>query len=337
MSKVATLGPKPDSPVVEAPSRATRAIVWRPTPSTLTIIGIFVAICIWGTVTTHGFATLANVQSILSSSALVGLVAVGMTLIMVGGYVFSLSLGTTAAVGAIAFLYGLRFGIAADVVGVLVLGGAICAIQGWVVGGLGANPIIVTIAAGVIQEGLTLDLTHGNTVYPPRNDSSFLFLTHNVGDIPVAFVILVVVALLADFLLRRTRFGRRVYAGGENKQAARAAAVNLSWMAVGVFALAGVAACAAGVLLGADNQNASLSLEGTYTYDAIAAALVGGTSVTGGRGSASRTLFGTVVIATISSLLLLRGYSTGVQILVKGVIVVLVVALVQLGGRERHR
>lgn len=337
MSKAATVGREPDTPVAAAPQRAPGITARRPTTSTLTIVGIFVAICVWGTATTHGFATLANAQAILSSSALVGLVAVGMTLIMIGGYVFSLSLGATAAVGAIAFLYGLRFGIAADIVGVLVLGGAICAVQGWLVGCLGANPIIVTIAAGVIQEGLTLDLTHGNTVYPPGNDSSFLFLTHNVAGIPAGFVILVVVAVSTDVLLRRTRFGRRVYAVGENKQAARASAVNLSWMATGVFALAGVAACAAGVLLGAANQNATLSLQGTYTYDAIAAALVGGTSVAGGRGSASRTLFGAVVIGTISSLLLLHGYSTGVQILVKGVIVVLVVALVQLGGRERHR
>lgn len=337
MSKVAMLDREPDASVVEAPPRPIWTTGWRPATSTLTIIGIFVAICLWGIATTPGFATLANAQAVLSSSALVGLVAVGMTLIMIGGYVFSLSLGATAAVGAIAFLYGLRFGIMADVVGVLVLGAAICAVQGWIVGGLGANPIIVTIAAGVIQEGLTLDLTHGNSVYPPGNDSSFLFLTHNVAGIPVGFVILVVGAVLVDLLLRRTRFGRRVYAVGENKQAARASAINLSWMATGVFALAGVSACAAGVLLGAANQNATLSLQGTYTYDAIAAALVGGTSVTGGRGSASRTLFGTVVIGTISSLLLLRGYSTGVQILVKGVIVVLVVALVQLGGRERHR
>ena len=309
----------------------------RPAPSTVTIVAIFVAICIWGVTTTHGFATLANVQAILTSSAFVGVIAIGMTLIMVSGYVFSMSLGLTAAVLAIAFLYGLRLGIVLDVLLVLVLGAMICAVQGWIVGGLAANPIIVTIAAGVVQEGLTLYLTHGTTVYPPAGDKSYLFLTHTVADIPVPFLVFLGLAIATDLLLRRTRFGRQVYAVGENKPAARAAAISVPSVATGVFALAGVATGAAGILLGAFNQNATLSIQSTFTYDAIAAALVGGTAVTGGRGSASRTLFGAVVIATISSLLLLHGYSTGVQILVKGMIVLVVVAIVQLGGGERRR
>jgi ribose transport system permease protein len=335
MSKAGTFAP--EQTISAASQRASSGIsLPRPALSTVTIVAVFVAICVWGAISTHGFTTIGNIQAILTSSAFVGVIAIGMTLIMVSGYVFSLSLGLTAAVEAMAFLYGLRFGLALDIVFVLALGAAICGVQGWVVGGLGANPIIVTIAAGVVQEGLALDLTNGRTVYPPAGDSSYLFLTHNVGKIPVPFLVFLGIAVAADLLLRKGRFGRQVYAVGENRRAARAAAVSVPWIATGAFALAGVAAGAAGILLGAANQNATLSIQSTYTYDAIAAALVGGTSVTGGRGSASRTLFGAVVIATISSLLLLRGYSTGVQILVKGVIVLIVVAVVQLGDRGRR-
>jgi ribose/xylose/arabinose/galactoside ABC-type transport system permease subunit len=259
-----------------------------------------------------------------------------MTVIMLSGSVFSLSLGTTAAVTAIAFLYTLRVGIVGAIVLTVLLGTAICAIQGWIVGGIGANPIIVTIAAGVIQEGLSLYVTGGTTVYPPTS-ASYTWLTGRELGIPFPFLVFLALALLIDLALHGTRFGREVYAVGENKRAARAAALSIARVSAGAFAVAGACAGAAGVLLGAFNQNATLSIQGTYTYDAIAAALVGGTAITGGRGSASRTLFGAIVIATISSLLLLRGYSTGMQILVKGVVVIVVVALVQLGSRERER
>jgi len=146
-----------------------------------------------------------------------------------------------------------------------------------------------------------------------------------------------VLTIVVDAVLRGTSFGRAIYAVGENKRAARAAAISIAAVAAGAFAVAGACTGIAGALIGATNGNASLFIESTYTFDAIAAVLVGGTAVTGGRGSAGRTLFGAIVIATISSLLLLRGYSTGIQIFVKGLIVVVVVVLVQLGSRGRDR
>lgn len=124
-----------------------------PSVSTLTIVGIFVAILVIGTVTTPGFMTVENLKAILQSSAFVGIIAVGMAAIMISGNVFSMSLGTTAAVTAITFLWSLRFGIGGAIVLTVLLGLGICAVQGWIVGAIGANPIIVTIAAGVLQAG----------------------------------------------------------------------------------------------------------------------------------------------------------------------------------------
>jgi len=104
---------------------------------------------------------------------------------------------------------------------------------------------------------------------------------------------------------------------------------------VGAFGIASLYTAGSGILIGASSANASLLLVGSYTYDAIAAALVGGNAVTGGRGSIARTALGAIFIATISDMLLLRGYSTGGQILVRGIIVVVVVVLTNL--RERNR
>jgi ribose transport system permease protein len=323
--------------MVAAPQPAwSRVLVPRMSPSTITIVGIFGVILIVGTFTTTGFMTFENLKAILQASALVGIIAIGMTVIMLSGNLFSLSLGTTAAVTAITFLWALKFGITSGILLAVLLGLVICAIQGWVVGAISANPIIITIAAGVIQAGATLKLSGGTTIYPPA-DASYSWLANRVGGIPFAFIVFVVVTLAVDAILRGTSFGRAIYAAGENKQAARAAAISVATISAGAFAVAGACTGLAGILIGAANQNASLFIESTYTFDAIAAVLVGGTAVTGGRGSASRTLFGAIVIATISSLLLLRGYSTGIQILVKGMIVLVVVVLVRLGSRGEDR
>jgi ribose transport system permease protein len=304
--------------------------------TTVTIVGIFAVIILVGSFTTTGFATVENLRAILRSSAFVGIIAIGMTMIMLSGNLFSLSLGTTAAVTAIMFLWALNYGMAAAILLTILLGLSICAVQGWMIGAIGANPIIVTIAAGVIQGGATLKMSGGTTIYPPA-DASYSWLAERLGGIPFPFIVFLVLTLVLDALLRGTSFGRAIYAVGDNKRAARAAAISIPVVVAGAFAVAGACTAIAGILIGATNGNASLFIEGTFTFDAIAAVLVGGTAVTGGRGSAARTLFGAIVIATISSLLLLRGYSTGIQILVKGVIVVLVVTLVQLGSRGRNR
>jgi ribose transport system permease protein len=304
--------------------------------STVTIVGILAVIILVGSFTTTGFATVENLKAILRSSAFVGIIAVGMTMIMLSGNLFSLSLGTTAAVTAIMFLWALNYGIVAAILLTILLGLSICAVQGWIVGAIGANPIIVTIAAGVIQGGATLKVSGGTTIYPP-SDASYSWLADRFGGIPFPFIVFLVLTLVVDALLRGTSFGRAIYAVGDNKRAARAAAISIPAVAAGAFAVAGACTGIAGILIGATNENASLFIEGTFTFDAIAAVLVGGTAVTGGRGSAARTFFGAIAIATISSLLLLRGYSTGIQILVKGVIVIVVVMLVQLGSRGRSQ
>lgn len=304
--------------------------------TTVTIVGIFAVIILVGAFTTTGFATVENLKAIMRSSAFVGIIAVGMTMIMLSGNLFSMSLGTTAAVTAIMFLWALNYGIVAAILLTILLGLSICAVQGWIVGAIGANPIIVTIAAGVIQGGATLKVSGGTTIYPP-SDASYSWLANRLGGVPFPFIVFLVLTFVVDALLRGTSFGRAIYAVGDNKRAARAAAISIPTVAAGAFAVAGACTGIAGILIGATNGNASLFIESTFTFDAIAAVLVGGTAVTGGRGSAARTFFGAIVIATISSLLLLRGYSTGIQILVKGVIVVVVVMLVQLGSRGQSQ
>ena len=287
---------------------------------------LLAAMIVYGAVSTSGFLTWDNAKAILASMGFVGIIAVGMTLIMLSGNLFSLSLGTTAAVSAMAFLAALHWGVAAAIAAALVLGLVIGAAQGLVVGGLAADPIIITIAAGTLQAGAAAGLSGGSSIQPSASASAYSFLANPIGGIPFSIYVLVGLALLGELLLRRGRFGRRLYLVGDSHDAAFAAGLSVTRVTTAAFAVAGGCAAIAGVLIGAFNQNASLLLTGTYTYDAIAAAIVGGNAISGGRGSISRSILGALLIATLGDLMLLRNYSTGAQILVKGVVVVIFVA-----------
>jgi ribose/xylose/arabinose/galactoside ABC-type transport system permease subunit len=320
-------------PDQEARPRASRLSLASLSVGTSTLVGLFVVIVIVGATSTHGFFTLTNAKSILLSSSFVGIIALGMTMIMLNGNLFSLSLSTTSAVSAAMFLYGLRWGIVPAIVITVALGAALCWPQGLLVGALRANPIIVTIAAGVMQEGVLLYATGGATVLPPAG-ANYTFLNSRPGGIPLVFMVFIVLTAVVELVLRATRFGWQIFAVGENREAARVAGFRIGPITAGAFAVAGACAAIAGILLGGFNQNATLSIAGTYNFDAIAAVLVGGSLVTGGQGSATRTLFGAIVIATLESVLLIHGYSTGVQLLIKGVLVLVVVCVILITARR---
>lgn len=294
-------------------------------------VGVLVIIVLGAT--TGGFFTAANGKAILASAAVVGVLALGETLIMISGNLFSLGIAASAAVSAMAFIYLLQYGLVLAIVAALVVSMFANLVQGAVIGRWRANPIIVTIAAGSLCEGIGSMLTGSHELVPAAGRVSYLHLVKPVGGIPLSVYIFAALAIVLEFVLRRTRFGVSIYLLGDNRQAARAAALPVARLITYVFLVAGVMSGVAGVLLGAINRDASLSLEGTNTYNAIAAALVGGTAVGGGRGSAGRTVFGALVIAAVADLALLRGYTTGIQDLVQGVLVIIAVVIVRLTGR----
>jgi simple sugar transport system permease protein/ribose transport system permease protein len=285
--------------------------------------------------TTSGFATSDNLKAILLSSSLVGMLAIGQTLIMISGSFFSLSLGTSTAVSAMVFLWGLQYGVIPAILLAVAFGAAVSAVQGLPVGAWAANPIVMTIGGSVVLTGVVVLITNGSTVRPSADAPSINFLVRPVAGIPIGFYVLVVATILAEVMLRRGRLGHSTYLVGESRAAARAAGLPVGAVITGVFALAGACGAIAGILAGAVQGGATFSIEGTLAFDAIAATLVGGCAVAGGRGSVLRTLAGTLGIAAISSALLLRGYAAGTQILVKGVIVFAVVLFVHLKTRSR--
>jgi len=323
------------SATLTAPPRAVEAPRDRGLLLRRVVLVAFLAVLVVATLTTDGFYSVANAKAVFTSASIVGVLAIGATAIVLGGHLFSLSLGTTVAISAMSFLYALRFGLVPAIVLTLVLGAVVVGVQGFLVGRWGANPIIVTIGAGALQEGAVTWVSGGVSVYPPADGPDFSFLAKPLLGVPFPVYVFLVLAVVGEWLLRRTTFGRQLVLMGESPRAARAGALPITRLTVLAFAAAGVAAGVAGVLLGAFNQSGTLTTTGTLTYDSIAAVLVGGTAVTGGRGSVLRSAVGALLIAAISDMLLLRGYSSPVQVLVLGVIVTCVVVLNHISSNAR--
>jgi simple sugar transport system permease protein/ribose transport system permease protein len=279
-------------------------------------------------VTTDRFLTLDNARAILASTAFVGIAAIGATLVMIAGSAVSLATSQTATVVAMVFLAAQPLGLPTAVLIALACGVVLTAAQGAVIGYWNSNPIVLTIAAGFAIGGAATWFSGGTPVNPGTN--AYDVLNSTPLGLPLAVYVLLAVTVLAQWTLRRTAAGRQMYLVGENRAAARAAGLPVGRVTVIAWAFFGACIALTGVFLASFNTVATVTLGGTLTLDAIAAVLVGGTAIAGGRGSALRTLGGAVLISVISDVLLLHGFSTGVQILVKGVLVLAVVVIVHL-------
>ena len=303
---------------------------WGDVPAGASVVAVVVVGAL-----THRFFSYDNLRAIVTSASLVGIAALGLTLMVIVGTTVSLALSQTASVCAMVFLATQSWGLASAIFVTVAAGALVTALQGVIVGYGGANPIVLTIAASFALTGLATWATGGVSVAP--SGAGYDHLNATPAGIALSVYVLIGLTVLVELTLRRSTFGKRLYLTGENPRAARAAGlavgrtISFAWLGAG--ALFSVAAA----FSGAFNTSANINLGGNLTFDAIAAVLAGGTPIAGGSGSAVRTLCGAVLIAAVSDLLLLRGYSTGAQIMVKGLIVLAVVIVVHLRSRQGAR
>lgn len=319
---------------VDSPHGASRPaahpLTWGDVPAVLAVVAVVAVGAL-----THRFFSYDNLRAILTSASVVGIAALGLTLMVIVGTTVSLAVSQTASVCAMVFLATQSSGLVIALAVTLGAGAVVTALQGLIVGYGGANPIVLTIATSFALTGAATWATGGVSVAP--SGTGYTHLNATPAGIALSVYLLVGLTILVELALRRSTFGKTIYLTGENPLAARAAGlpvgrtVTLAWMCAG--ALFAVAAA----FSGAFNTSANVNLGGNLTFDAVAAVLAGGTPIAGGSGSAVRTLCGGLLIAAVSDILLLRGYSTGAQIMVKGLIVLAVVIIVHLRSRRGAR
>lgn len=274
-----------------------------------------------------GFLTLNNLFNITRSTSMIVVMAVAMTFVISVGEL-DLSVGSTAALAALVSAltmqsgYGLGAGILAGVLSGLLVG----MINGFFVTVVNIPSFLVTLGMMQFIRGLDMRITYTKPVAVSNETFNNIFGSGNIGPIPVLLVWSLAATVLGHFVLKFTPFGREILATGGNRVAARYSGINTSRTKLYCFLITGVAAALAGMLYSGMMQTARYSFGTGGELAAIAAVILGGTSLYGGKGSIPGTFIGALLIGTINNGLIIMGLDVSEQNMVAGAIIILAVA-----------
>jgi ribose transport system permease protein len=291
------------------------------------------------------FFTAANFVNVMRQVAVNVCIATGMTLVILTEGI-DLSVGSILALsGAIAAgllkngiqvpsvnLY-IGFTVLGAILAAIVVGSAIGWFNGFVITKFNVPPFIATLAMLTIARGLTMLYTRGQPISNLGAGFAYIGSGSFIG-IPVPVWIAIVVVLAAVFIVRKTRLGRYVYAIGGNETAARLSGIRINRVKVIVYVLAGALPADGGIIVPSRLISAKPNAGLNYELDAIAAVVIGGTSLSGGIGTIWGTVIGAVIIGVLNNGLVLLNVSPFWQEVVKGGVILLAVAIDKLGGKK---
>jgi ribose/xylose/arabinose/galactoside ABC-type transport system permease subunit len=267
---------------------------------------------------------------------MLGLVALGMTFVILTGGI-DLSVGSLLAVAGVVAANLAARGSLIAVLAAVSLSALLGLVNGLIIARARIQPFIVTLAMMIAARGLALVATGEQSVRVDRLSEGFTFLGRGfLGPVPMPVVILFLAFFVGWVVLGHTRFGRHVYAVGDNEEAARLMGLNIGSVTVGVYALSGALAGLAGVIL-ASRLGAGQPVAGTgWELDAIASVVVGGTLLTGGQGGAFSTLVGVLLLGVIFNIFNLEGtISSWWQWVLRGVFLLVVVIVQRRLSKEK--
>ncbi|WP_246613454.1 ABC transporter permease [Paractinoplanes bogorensis] len=293
------------------------------------IVAALVIIVIALSLSTDTFLTTGNLVNLLDQTAVIGLLAAGATICIISG-VFDLTASATLALSAI---IGVQVGRATDVyVGMLaavVVGALLGFVTGTVVVRSGVNSFVGTLATSMVYRGLAVVVTAGAIVYPMTDAAeTFGMLTWpSLFGLTSATIMFVVVVAILAVVVARTTFGRRLYAVGGNAEAARLSGIRVGSIHVTAFMISGVCSALAGLILASRAGSAQSSMATGTELTAIAAAVVGGTSILGGEGAIWRAIVGALLLTLIGNGFNLLGWDTIYQQVLQGLLILFAVTM----------
>jgi ribose transport system permease protein len=284
-----------------------------------------------------GYANLNSFLSLLLLASLLGIASVGQTLtIIIGGFDMSIPAVIGLANVLLALLYGAGYPFWAAVGFILLLAIAIGLINGFASRYLQLNPLVVTLATGSIVLGAIWAGTHGEVAgLVPDWLVDAVSVIGTTGPIPLpgAVVMWLIIATIVLVVEHRTVLGRWIFAAGANPRAAQLARVPMLAVWMTVYALSAALAAVTGMLLAGFSGAADPTVGAAYLFTTVAAVVVGGTPLTGGRGGYARTIAGCLVVTELGTLLVGLGLDQAAQQICLGFLIVVLVALY---GREPH-
>jgi len=299
------------------------------------LLGFTVATFVYGGLSIPGFVSASTGRALLVESAFLGIAATGQMLTMLIGGV-DLSIPYLIALGDVGIPYCEyhHIGLVVSVILLLVLGLLIGAFSGLLTSRLHTHSLIITLGIGYLVYGILLVITQGVPpgVAPQALVEASSFDGRTLGlHIPVVVVVWLLVWLIALIALQDSRFGRQIYASGMNSLAGELALAKRSRISVGVFAVSALLATMTGIFLAGYTGTGDISVGLNYLFLSVGAAVVGGTSLLGGKGSVTGTAIGAFFLTELVVVLIGHGLSTSVEEAVFGGIILVAVAIY---GRE---
>jgi ribose transport system permease protein len=290
-------------------------------------------------ISTDTFLTASNLRNLVDQMAVVGIVACGATLCIISG-VFDLSSGAMLAVSAITGVFVTQsFGVGVGFLAAIIVGGILGLVNGLVVTGIGVHSFIATLASSIVFRGIAVLLTGGSIIYPLANQiDAFRVLNYQVnpGGLTLASWTYVGVLAVTWFLLARTTYGRELYAVGGNAEAARLSGISVARVRILTLVISGVTAALAGLILASRGGSAQAGLAIGIELTAIAATVVGGTSIMGGEGAIWRAAAGVLILQLFSNGFNLLGWDTTYQQVLTGALILIAVSVDQMLRRRRR-
>lgn len=289
----------------------------------------FIAVLIFFafTIGDKGFLSVSNLFNITRTTAMILVISVAMTFIISSGEL-DLSVGSTAALSALVSALAMQagYGFIGGVLAGLLCGIAVGLVNGFFVTVVSIPSFLVTLGMMQLVRGIDMRITYTNPV-PVRNETfGFIFGPGNIGVVPILFLWAVAVAVIGHIVLRYTPFGRQVLATGGNRVAAGYSGINTRRVKVICFLITGMGAALAGMLWSGMMGTARYNFGEGAELAAIAAVILGGTSLFGGKGTIMGTFVGALLIGTINNGLIIMGLDVSEQMMVAGAIIVLAVA-----------
>ncbi|WP_243716028.1 ABC transporter permease [Actinomadura darangshiensis] len=282
------------------------------------------------------FATSGNVVGILALAATIGVITVGQTFVIIGGGI-DLSVGSVMALASVwaTTVATQSYGPAVMALCAILVGTGAGVVTGILISYGRLVPFIATLAMLVAARGLAQRMSDRKTqLVRPENDAIEALSTTKVLGLPLVVYIFAAVAVVGWLLLNRTTFGRRTFAVGGNPEAARLAGIDVRRHTLLLYALSGFCCGIAAIIIMARTTTGSSTHGDLYELDAIAAVIIGGTLLTGGRGTVVGSILGVLVFTLITNLFILNGLQTSDQLVAKGVIIVIAVLLQRRGLRS---
>ena len=284
---------------------------------------VFLMIFILLSLSNRAFLSSTNLLNILKQTSTVSVVAIGMTFTLISGGLDLSAGGVMALAGVCSAKLGLPGGpnVIVPLLTAIAVGAACGLVNGVTIAKGKVPPFIVTLGMSLIARGMALLVTNASPVFGLSPDYIYLG-SGKIGNVPVIALVMIVMLALATVVLEKTRFGRHVYAVGGNEQAAQISGIQVDRVKIMTYVIMGAITGLSGMLLAGRIQSGTPTMAQNYELDAIAGAVIGGVSTSGGVGRVYGAVVGSLLLMMISNGLDLLNVSAYYQQIIKGVIIV---------------